>query len=151
MYLLHQVAFAALGLPWRRRSLGRRPLVVGLRSIGGAAVGGAGRCAETPTEGGETHRVVFPWLGSSPWDTLDACAQRAAQLAAESDGLRLSQARQGDAMLVELGPAQAGREAWHVHTSSTGTWTLQKVWLKRDEHLMKSVAARGTRSRVCGL
>ena len=61
-----QVAFAAPGLPWRRRSPGRRPVGkdVALGGAGGAAVGGAGRCAATPGDGSEAHRVVDAAGGS---------------------------------------------------------------------------------------
>ncbi|CAL1130008.1 unnamed protein product [Cladocopium goreaui] len=80
--------------------------------------------------------VVFPWLGSSDSTALNDSAQLA-----ELDGVRLS-AQQGDAMLVERGPeagSRGSREAWHVQSSTTGTWTLQKVWQKWDQRLPEDV------------
>ena len=43
---------------------------------------------------------------------------------------------------VERGPeagSRGSREAWHVQSSTTGTWTLQKVWQKWDQRLPEDV------------
>ncbi|CAK9098216.1 unnamed protein product [Durusdinium trenchii] len=76
--------------------------------------------------------AVFPWLqaGTEEHATLsvgDACARLTAD--AENDHVLRVEMRQGAALLVE---GSESRAAWHVQ-SSTGAWTLQKLWVNREK------------------